>query len=287
VEVFSMRKLLGWAALMAGSLSGLTLTLLALGPALGFYPWSAAQPGPRSAGAVDLPAPVVDLSPVRRVAQPLDASTGLGTLVLSAARPQLSGITPATVRGRDDVARRRGSLTLVGGSDSSGPVTVAPTVPVTPVAPAVPVAETPVASEPEPAAQPTTTTESAPEPVTVAQTAPSSGSSERKPTKSFSASSENEVELPVTSEESSDEPEPPAVAQDATDRWSKWKDKWRNRGRGHWEETPAAEAPPVETPAPVEPAPVASDDNDNDDHDHGRGHDHDTKWQWPGRGRRD
>lgn len=283
-----MRKLLGWAALMAGSLSGLTLTLLALGPALGFYPWSAAQPGPRSAGAVDLPAPVVDLSPLRRVAQPLDASTGLGTLVLSPARPQLSGAAPVTVRGRGNAAPRRGSLTLVGQSDSSGPVTVAPAVPVAPVAPAAPapVVEAPASTGSEPAPQLTTTTEPATEPVTVAQTT-SPSSSQGKPTKSLSASSENGVELPVTSEEETDEPEPPAVAEDATDRWSKWKDKWRNRGRGRWEETPAAEAPPVETPAPVEPAPAASDDNDNDDHDHGRGHDHDTKWQWPGRGRRD
>src|SRR4051812_39944597 len=59
VGVISITRLLGWAALVGGGLSGTVAGLLFLGPMLGFYGFGDQSPGPRSSGALELPAALV------------------------------------------------------------------------------------------------------------------------------------------------------------------------------------------------------------------------------------
>jgi hypothetical protein len=287
VEVFSMRRLLGWSAMVGGTLAGAAAALLLLGPALGFYPWSPASPGARTTGSVDLPrAPAA--APQLRAAASLVPDGTLGGLAsgvaLTLGSPTASAPTAAG-GARDGVRRSSSSGSLVAVTDDDGgQITV-----LTPDAPAAPAAPAPaVSAPPAPAAEPPAA--ATPEPVAVSTP---TTAAQRPTTNSFSASSSND-----TDEESAAETE---VADDRSPRRESViakaiEKKQARTGRGR------SEAAPPAAPAP-EAAPVASGEDDgegrgwalgrdrsqgdNDDHNHGRGHDHHGHEDRPGRGGKD
>lgn len=172
-----MTKLLGWAALVGGGLSGAVAGLLFLGPMLGFYEFGAHPPGPRTTGAVELPAPLVQRTPdtgsrpARALTSPLGTFGVVAPATATAGGTVAAPLTPA-VRGPRQALGDSVDPVTTGSSQAPAPApatqpvapapaTIAPVAPVTaaPVAPAAPAtttSPTPSAAQPTTGKRPTT-----------------------------------------------------------------------------------------------------------------------------------
>ncbi|MCW2990894.1 MAG: hypothetical protein JWM73_1488, partial [Solirubrobacterales bacterium] len=92
-----MTKVIGWAALVGGALSGALAGLLLLGPMLGFYGWDHSGPGARSSGSLALPAALEQArSPATR--SPLTAPVGTLTLAGGGTVSAFAPVSPGVSR---------------------------------------------------------------------------------------------------------------------------------------------------------------------------------------------
>lgn len=163
-----MTRLVGWATLVGGALSGAVAGLLLLGPMLGFYPLGAHSPGPRTTGAVELPAALVQRT-AQQPARPAPARSPVGAATIGVRSLAVAPASAPAVRApRVGLGNRPVSVDsgppapVVTPQPAAGTPVVAAPVVSAPAAPAPvvsePVAATPAAAAPVVAQRPVTTT---------------------------------------------------------------------------------------------------------------------------------
>lgn len=191
MEVLPVRRLFGLAGLVGGGLSATLAALLFLGPMLGFYGWSNVGLGPRSDGAIVLPAAEVRTAQVSRATGGLSltplgalASVAVGaTTVLTQQQPTFGGPT-----GSGNAPSQAGNLVLGPATVLTPTGTVAPPGPTTPAQPTTPAASQPtVPSTPAAPTQTQTPAATVAEPVTqqsVAATQTATATATKTPTSS-------------------------------------------------------------------------------------------------------
>ncbi|MFL5846859.1 MAG: hypothetical protein ACJ762_19420 [Solirubrobacteraceae bacterium] len=181
MQVLSITKLLGWATLVGGALSAALAALLFLGPMLGFYEFGAHPAGPRTTGAVELPAPLVQQSsaPQRASLGTTRSTLGtLGTIPVRASDATVAPVAPVTRR----APRPRISLGSV-----TGPVTQGAALPPVALAPAPVITPAPVVQTPAPVA----------DPAPVAAAAPTTSTPSRRPVTPSVTTSPDKQEAPA------------------------------------------------------------------------------------------